>query len=208
MMGLSEFIKNFWQRVDFKVSYVTVVEFLLVLLIFPLIKYANPVWFVENSVVENLQLFILSAAFLICLKAKFAKKFFVFCGLIVILMIMRETNLGRPYLCAKYLAPNEVCKWKSFQYGYIVEWARILYVIGILIYAWKHKIWQPLWKYIISAPIYIWDILILLVCAVLGTVAEFQSVDNEILEECAETLMYVALAYCLWRYSRYNVWIK
>ena len=34
-----------------------------------------------------------------------------------------------------------------------------------------------------------------------GTAAEFQSIDNEILEECCELIAYLALTNCIWRYT-------
>lgn len=88
------------------------------------------------------------------------------------------------------------------KYGYIAEYGRLLYSIGIVIYACYHKLWKVIWKYATLAPIYIWDIAIILLCAALGIMAEFKSVDNEILEECAEGIVYLALGHCLWRYSR------
>ena len=201
-MSVSGFIKNIIQRFDYKVSCITAIEFLLVALIYLMMKFADPSWFVENGIVENLQIVILVVAFIICITAKKDRSLFVFCGLVILLLIMREINFGRLYFCEKYLAANEVCRWKNLKYGYIAEYGRLLYSIGIVIYACYHKLWKVIWKYAILAPIYIWDIAIILLCTTLGIMAEFESVDNEILEESAEGIAYFALAYCLWRYSR------
>lgn len=201
-MSVSKFIKNIIQRFDYKVSSITAIEFLSVALIYLMMKFADPSWFVENGIVENLQIVILVVAFIICITAKQDKSLFVFCGLVVLLLIMRETNFGRSYFCAKYLSADEICRWKNMRYGYIAEYGRLLYCISIVIYAYYHKLWKVIWKYVTVVPIYIWDIAIILLCTTLGVMAEFKSVDNEILEECAEGIVYFALAYCLWRYSR------
>ena len=104
------FIKNIISRFDFSMTYFTVFELLLVLLIYPLIKYADPNLFVENGPVENLQLFILLIGMVVCLSGRQNKPLFVFCAFIIIFLMIRETNLGRSYFCAKYLTPTDVCK--------------------------------------------------------------------------------------------------
>lgn len=203
-MRIIEFVKDCVNRIDKNVNVVTLIEFLLVSSMYSIMKYSNPQWFVENGIVENLQLFILLVAYLICLTAKSEKKFFVFCSFIMLFLIIRETNLGRSYFCEKYLHPDEICRWKNLKYGYLADVIRILLAIGIGVYAMYHKLWQSLWKYVSKAPVYIWDIGVMVFCAAVGTAAELECIDSEILEECAETVMYIALAYCLWRYSRYQ----
>ena len=199
-----EFVKDFIRRVDKRVNAVTLTEVLLISSMYLIMKSADPKWFVENGFVENLQLIILAVAFMVCMTARSEKKFFVFCGLVVLFLIMRETNLGRSFFCEKYLKPNEICRWNNLPYGYMADVVRILYVILILVYAIYNKLWLPLWRYISKAPIYVWDIGIMVLCAFLGIMAETRYVDNEILEETAETIMYISLTYCLWRYSRYQ----
>ncbi|MEE6207648.1 MAG: hypothetical protein VZR95_06310 [Alphaproteobacteria bacterium] len=203
-MRIVEFVKDVINRIDKNVNAMTLIELLLVSSMYSIMKFSNPQWFVENGIVENLQLVILSVAFLICLTAKSEKKFFVFCSFIVLFLMIRETNLGRAFFCEKFLAPDEICRWKNMKYGYLADVIRILLAIGIGVYAVYHKLWQPLWKYVSKAPVYIWDIGVMFFCAAVGIAAEFECIDSEILEECAETVMYMALAYCLWRYSRYK----
>jgi hypothetical protein len=66
-------------------------------------------------------------------------------------------------------------------------------------------VWRPLIKYVLKAPIFVWDILILLLAVTGSWAAELPCVDSEILEESAELLMYVMLADLLWRYGHVAV---
>jgi len=203
-MFIVEFIKNAINRIDKNVNAMTLIEFLLVSSMYSIMKFSDPQWFVENSVVENIQIAVLAIAFLICLTAKSERKFFVFCGFLVLFLIIRETNLGRSYFCAKYLEPDEICRWKNLKYGYMADVVRILFAVSILAYAVYNKLWLPLRRFISKAPIYIWDLGVVVLCAVIGTIAETSYIDSEILEETSETIMYIAFTYCLWRYSRYR----
>ena len=49
----------------------------------------------ENSVIENLQMLVLFVAFGISLTAKEYKKFYLFVGLAVSIILLREVNFGR-----------------------------------------------------------------------------------------------------------------
>lgn len=199
---LSEYVKILKKRMSWKFDIITLCEFICLILIVPLVKFANPEWFVENSVVENLQLLILWCAFFVALSAKKEKKLFVFCALIVTFFIIRETNMGREYFCSKYLTSDEPCRWKSFKYGYVMELARACFALYIVFYFFKNKLYRTLMTYILRAPLFMWDIVILLLCAIGATVSEFECVDNEIMEEMFEMVMYLALIRCLWIYGR------
>lgn len=194
-----------WQRINWRPNLCTWAEVLLMIMIVPFMQWGNPVWFVEDGAVENIQLLVLIIAFVIALRAENQRKFFIFAALMVLFMIMRETNLFRGYFCEKYLSGDAVCRWKDFKYGYIPEGFRLLFAGGTLIYFICCKLWQPLWKYVCRAPIFIWDILILGITVVGGTVAEFPCVDNEILEELCELICYIAVANCIWRYRQIKI---
>lgn len=197
-MDLIEALK---QRLCMKYNWVTTLALSCLISIFPLVRYADPVWFVENNIVENLQLIILLIAFFVTLSAKNEKKFFIFCSMIVIFFIMRETNMGRQYFCAKYLTENDVCRWKSFQYGYVMELFRLFFAAYMVFYMFKYKVYRPIKAYVLKAPIFVWDIGILIVSVIGATVSEFRCVDNEIMEEMFEIVMYIALTKCLWLYG-------
>ncbi len=201
-MSLINFFKELPARISYKANLMTMLEIVLSLSVPLMVLYANPLLFTEGASVENSQLLILSVALIIALKAKQDRKMFIFIALIIILMLMRETNLGRSYFCAKYLTPDEMCRWRNMKYGIYVEPMRNLYGVYIVFYFLKNKIYKSIWQYIKNAPVYLWDIIILVGSGIIATLAEWPQIDNEILEESCETLFYLTLVNCIWRYSR------
>ncbi len=195
-------LKNILKRFDWHFSWEQIVQLMLLMAIYPLMKYADPQWFVENGIVENMQIFILFLMLLLCLKAQNARKMFVFFALIVVFLIMRETNLGRSYFCAKYLKPEEICRWRNLKYGYIIEASKVIYILFTIGYFIVNKIWQPIMAYVKNAPFFVWEAIFFMIGAVGGTIAEFQSIDNEIMEESCEALMYIAMLFALYRYQK------
>ncbi|MDO4162441.1 MAG: hypothetical protein Q4D80_05520 [Pseudomonadota bacterium] len=201
-MTFVEFFKGIPQRMRFRINFLTVFEFLYALSIPFIISYAPPQLFVENSWFENMQLFILLVAFILALRAPHDKKLFMAVALIIVLMLLRETNMGRSYFCEKYLSPDEMCRWKKLKYGFIAEPLRNLYGLYILYYIWRQKVYQTFFRYVLHAPIYVFDISILILSAVAATLAEHPLIDNEILEESCEMLMYLAFLNNLWFYRK------
>ena len=200
-MNLINFFKELPARMSYKANLMTLAEILFSLSVPLMVLYADPLLFTEGALIENSQLVILAAAFIIALKAKQDKKMFIFVALLVILMLMRETNLGRSYFCAKYLTPDEMCHWRKMKYGIYVEPLRNLYGVYIVFYFLKNKVYNSIWQYVKCAPVYLWDLIILVGSAVIATLAEWPQIDNEILEESCETLFYLAFVNCIWRYS-------
>lgn len=206
MKKLTAFFKNLQQRVNWRPNLMTWATLAVALLVIPALMLPfNPQWFVENGWVENIQLIVLVAAIVIACRAKNNKPFFIFAALIVVFLIIRETNMFRDIFCAKYLQKGEACRWSSFEYGYLVQGARWLFAAFVAYYVWRHRLWRTAWQYICKAPIYVWDLLLLILSGLGATVAEFSCVDSEILEECCELVMYMALANCIWRYAKWNV---
>ncbi len=201
-MKLIEFIKKIPARLQWNLSWLTVVEFIYIAAITFMLKYADAQLFVEGGWIENLQLVILGSALIIALRSPKDKALFTALSLVIVLMLMRETNLGRSYFCEKYLSPDEICRWKKMKYGFIVEPLRNLYGVYILYYIWSKKVYQTIWQYILHAPVFVWDSLVLIGAAVAATLAEFPFIDNEILEESCEMLMYIAFTSLVWKYSR------
>lgn len=204
MNKLKMLCAKIWQRLNWQANWVTYLEFGLVAAIIPAMRWANPQWFVEDGLAENIQLLVLAIAVIIALRAKNSPSLFTFAALVLIFMIMRETNMFRGYFCTKYLSTGDVCRWSEFKYGWIapgLRWAFVIFAAGYFV---LRKLWRPLWNYILKAPIFVWDLLILAVMIVGGTIAEFACIDNEILEECCELAAYTALVNCVWRYANWQ----
>lgn len=207
MSTIGNFCLNLWRRIDWKFNLLTFVEVVLLLAIYPLMRWQWPdaAYYVEDSWVENIQLAVLFIAAIIAFNTRNEHRLFVFVGFILIFMILRETNLFRGYFCMAYLEPDEMCRWENFKYGYLVKGARWVFVAYTVYYFVRHKIWQPIIKYIMKAPIFIWDIAIVGLMIIGGTLAEFPCIDNEIMEECCELTCYLALANCVWRYRQVKI---
>jgi len=201
-MTVKEFMRSIPPRIKWSLTPLTVFVLLYCAAVYPLALWGEPRYFVENGLVENLQLVVLAIAFVISLRVKQHKKFYVCIAMFIVLMIMRETNLGRAFFCEKYLSPDELCRWKSMKYGFIVEPLRNLYGIYILWYAFKNRLHRDFIAYAQKAPLFMFDFIPLFLAYIVANVAEFSFVDNEVLEESGEMLFYLTFTDILWRYSR------
>ena len=199
-MNFKDFFKGIPARMRWNINGLTIIEFIYILAIPFMMKFANPQFFTEGALVENLQLLVLAAAFVIAVKAPQNKTLFIALALLIILMLMRETNLGRSYFCEKYLSPDEICRWKKMKYGVIVEPLRDLYGLYILYYIFSRKVYITVWQYVKQAPIYIFDSIIFIGAVISATIAEWPVIDNEILEESSELLIYIVLVNLILRY--------
>lgn len=200
-MNFKDFLKGIPARMRWNINGLTIIEFIYILAIPFMMKFANPQFFTEGALVENLQLVVLAAAFVIAVKAPQNKTLFIALALLIILMLMRETNLVRSYFCEKYLSPDEICRWKKMKYGVIVEPLRDLYGLYILYYIFSRKVYITVWQYVKQAPIYIFDSIIFIGAVISATIAEWPVIDNEILEESSELLMYIVLVNLILRYK-------
>lgn len=204
-MIMIKWLKNFWQRFDWRPVTTTILGALLMAAIYPLMKWAPAEWFKEYSWVENLQLVALVIGIGLAMCAKYEKKMFVLLAFVLLFLMVREVNGGRTFFCKLFLATEGDCHWHDMKYGWLSDWVRWGIGIGVLALALKNKVWRPLIKYVLKAPIFVWDILILLLAVTGSWAAELPCVDNEILEESSELLMYVMLAGLVWRYGHVAV---
>ena len=204
-MIMIKWLKNFWRRFDWSWASTTILGALLVAAIYPLMKWAPAEWFKEYSWAENLQLAALAVGIGLALCVKYEKKMFVLLAFVLLFLMVREVNGGRMFFCKLFLATAGDCHWSDMKYGWLADWVRWGIGISVLIFALKSKVWRPLIKYVLKAPIFVWDILILLLAVTGSWAAELPCVDNEILEESSELLMYVMLAGLVWRYGRVAV---
>lgn len=199
-MKLNDFLKGIPPRLCLNINWLTIIELIYISAIPFMIKFAEPQFFAEGTLIENLQLAVLTVAFIIVVTAKKDRTLFIALAMLIVLMLMRETNLGRSYFCEKYLSPDEICRWKNMKYGIIVEPLRNLYGLYILYYIWSRKVYKLIGKYILQAPIYLVDSLIFVGAVVAATLAEWPLIDNEILEESSELLMYIVFINLILRY--------
>ena len=198
-------IKNIWHHFDGRMTLMTILGVLLLVAVYPLMHYAPAEWFVEDGAVENVQLFILCLAAIAALSAKYERKLFILVAFVVLFLIIREVNGGRAFFCKLYLEPDQVCRWKNMKYGYLADWIRWGIGLGVIIFAVAAKLWQPIWKYIRKAPVFVWDFIVFGLAMIGAQAAESVYIDNEIMEESMETIMYLMLGWLIWRYGRTEI---
>ena len=196
---MTNITKSLFERLNWRPNVLTFLQMLILLAVYPAVKYANPQWFFEDGIVENIQLAICLCCFMAAWFAPRDKALFRFFALVIILIIFREISTGRHWLCAYYNLPQE-SKWKDIPYGLVLYWGRNLFAIFTFVYFLWHKVYKSLWQYIKKAPIFVWEFLFLAAGVILALLAE-KPIDNEIMEEMAETLFYLALFNLIWRYE-------
>ena len=68
-MKLLDFLRNIPSRLRWNINLLTIAEFVYILTIPFMLKFADPALFTEGAWVENLQLLVLTAAFAAAVKA-------------------------------------------------------------------------------------------------------------------------------------------
>lgn len=204
-MKILDFIKNIFTRINYKPNFMTVLEIVYLIVFCPLAFYLPPELFIEDGVVENLQLGVLLMIFIIALRSKYNSNLFKFAAMIVIFLMMRETNLFRSWFCERYLDSGEMCRWNKMKYGFIPENLRLIFAIYAGYFFCKHRLDKVILRFVNQAPIYFWDIALLIISAAGATLAEFSFIDSEAMEESCELLSYIALGNCVWRYKTLDI---
>lgn len=189
-------------RLNWQPNFWTFMEIGLLLAVYPLMQLGHAQWFVENGIIENLQLGVLLVVMTIACRAKFERKLFIFAALVVLFMLLREVNFGRPYLCEYYGISRDMCSWNVFKYGTVAKILRLLFALAIGLYFVTHKLYKTVVKYLLHAPVFFYEIAVLSLAVIGGTIAEFPFIDNEIFEESCELISYITLGNLIWRYSR------
>lgn len=146
----------------------------------------------ENSLVENLQLVALFAAFGLCFKFKNQKPLFYFASMIIFLMIMRELSYGRCIFCQLPDNPHEFYSWSHYKYGWLAHIFVGLYIAAVFIYAIIKKLWKNIAEVITAAKFPMWDFVIMAILTVIQLMGE-KYLHNSCLEEIAEFTLYTTI---------------
>jgi hypothetical protein len=213
-------IKNFFRRLDLTVYSSTMAPIAALLISFPIIMFAPESWAEENSILENAQLAILAAAIVICLLAKandntpppYTREgtrlrdnadnpLFKWLAMVCAVLFLREINCGRVFFPIQGRL-NAFRRWDEIMpgYGRLVPAAYAAFMAWTVVYALKERLWKPIRRIILTAHIPFWDFTLLGVGMIFGTLGE-NILNNEILEECAETIFYIALVSIVYLYA-------
>lgn len=203
-------------HLDFKIYPVTWIAIINALLIIPCILYLPEKFGYENGLLENLQLVALLAGFILCLAyPKFNKsennndenhtsmvKFFRFAALVIVILFLREINCGRTIFFPVPGEVNTFYGWKDIKYGWLAHPLYGLYMAYVAFYFLFNKLFITLWDIVKNIKFPVWNILLMLVGMIWGTLAE-EVYHNMVMEEITELLFYVALAGIIYLYA-YN----
>ena len=196
-MNIKDFILNHF---DFKLYGFVVPVIICFLLITPCSLYLPQNYGYENGLLENLQMLILLIAFILCLKVKENKKFFICVALIITLIALREINCGRTLFFAIPGRENEFYGWKEIKYGYLAHPIFGLYILSVAFYFIKNKLYIPLWNYITKVTIPVYNAIFIITGLFIGMYAD-KHTNNLVLEEMSEILLYAALTGIIYYYG-------
>lgn len=191
MNKIKDFLGGLKGRLDFGFNFVTLSPLLILLLTYPAMLWLPIEYTYENHLIENFQLVVLLAAFIVCLKAKVDKKFFNSLALVMIILFLREINCGRTIFFSIEGTDNAFYSWKEIPWGWIVNPLYAVFMIGSGLYFLCTKSYEVLFKYILKAKVSVYNWVFLFLGMILGTVGE--EIGNFALEEMTETLFYLAL---------------
>ena len=106
-------------HLDFKFYNINWLNIFVLLLIIPACKFLPITAAYENSWFENIQLIALFWGLYLALTTKFNKTFFKFVGLVIGILLIRETNCLRTIFFCVPGEPNTFYTWKEIKYGWI-----------------------------------------------------------------------------------------
>lgn len=143
----------------------------------------------ENSLLENLQLVVLFAGFVLCFRFKNNKALFKFAAMIIFLMIMRELSYGRCIFCQLPDDPHNFYPWSHYKYGFLAHIFVGIYIAISALYAIINKVWIDVKEVITKAKFPVWDFAFMGALTVLQIYGESVA-HNSCLEEIAEFMLY------------------
>ena len=158
----------------------------------------------KNSPLENVQMVIVAIGLYMTCTAKDRRVLFVFASLCLFFILAREVNYGRTlFIFADPENANKFPKWKDMEYGWLAHVGVGLYMVWLLVYFIRRKVWKEISDVLRSFRIPAWELLVAVCGMVIGVASE--SLHNCLLEELGEVVMYVGGVGLLYLYSRNKV---
>lgn len=155
----------------------------------------------KNSPIENVQMLVVAIGLYVTCTARDHKSLFVFASLCLFFILAREVNYGRTlFIFADPENANKFPKWKDMEYGWLAHVGVGIYMLWLVVYFVRRKVWKEAWDVLQTIRIPASD----LVLAILGVVTgvAFESMHNCLREELGEVVFYVAGVGILYLYSR------
>lgn len=188
-------------HLDFRFYNINWVSIFVLVMIIPACKFLPISAAYENSWFENIQLVALFWGLYLALTTKFNKTFFKFIGLVIGILLIRETNCLRTIFFCVPGQPNTFYTWKEIKYGWLFHPLYGCYMAWTGVYfIWK-KLYLDLWNYVKNVKFPVWSCLIL-VFAIFCSLAGENIFSNMMLEESSELLVYTTLSSIIYLYTR------
>ncbi len=194
-------IKFLKEHFDFKIYGITWFAILNALLIIPCVLFLPERFGYENGLLENIQMAVLFFGLYLSFFSKIDKKFFIFVGLVLLILILREVNCGRTLFFPVPGYENVFYSWKDIKYGYLAHPIYGVFIASVGFYFLKNKLFINLWNYIKNTKLPLWNIFFMLLGMGLGLYAE-HTMHNMVFEEITEMLFYVSLIGIIWIYTK------
>lgn len=186
---------------DFRIFKSTWFSIIIAILILPCVMFLPEKYGYENGLLENMQMVVLFLGLFLAFTSKINKKFFIFAGLVLIILMLREVNCGRTLFFPIPGEENAFYRWSEIKYGYLAHPIYGIYIASVGVYFVWNKLFITLWNMIRKVKLPVWEIVLMLTGMGIGLYAE-HVMDNMILEEMAELLFYTSLTGIIWLYSR------
>ncbi len=184
-------MKKFLKRLDFTFQPVTILPVIILLLTYPALLWLPIQYTYENHLIENFQLFVLLAIFIISVRAKTDKNFFNSLALVAVILFLREINCGRTVFFPIAGVENAFLPLKEIPYGWLVNPIYGTFMACSGLYFILSKSYKVLFNYMLNAKLSVYNWIFLFLGMILGTLGE--KTGNFALEEMTETLFYLAL---------------
>ncbi|MBQ7208644.1 MAG: hypothetical protein IJS01_12675 [Lentisphaeria bacterium] len=200
----SDLLRN---RLDLRFYPELVLCILLAAAVWPAGKYLPVEWGYENGPIENLQLALAGAGIVACWLAKRHKPAFRFFSFILFLLMLRETNFGKTIFYPDPEHPGEFLRWDEVPYAAWVDPLVIAYLVFMAVWFFRNRLHLFLADFLRVGRIPAVNLLFLVLSMAAGLVID-KACENNILEEAAELVFYLALLLTLLRAAlRSDLWL-
>lgn len=158
----------------------------------------------KNSPIETVQMIVVAIGLCLTCTAKDYKHLFVFASLVLFFVLAREVNYGRTLVIfADPENANKFPKWKDMEYGWIAHVCVGLYMVWLLVYFIRHKVWKEMGAILGAYRLPVMDALLSLMGLVAGVT--FECMHNCVDEELGELVLYVGGVGIIYLYSRHKL---
>ncbi len=189
------------KKLDFKFQKIDIIAIIVFIVSIIWAKIFMIEEILENTIYENIAIIPLILGIIYCIRAKKYRTFFIFCSLILFLMIAREFSYGRVLFCQLPDNPHDYYPWSHYKYGFLAHIVVGIYIAASCIWALYKKIWVDIIGLINNIKFPIWTFLAAFLMTFLQIYSE-KFLHNTALEEIAEFTLYCLIFSFIYIYCK------